>query len=322
MGSGGSLNEAVHAGPVTGLITNIQKCSLHDGPGIRTTVFLKGCPLSCAWCHNPENIDRQPEVVTLESRCVRCGQCVAACPQPPPQRVASDPETGMRRPLITPPDCLRCGACVEACPSGARTMLGRRLTVGEVLEEVGADRLFYEQSGGGLTVSGGEPLLQFEFVQALLEGARARGLHTALDTCGLAPPQHLLALLPFVDLFLYDVKLMDEARHVEFTGVSNRLILDNLRLLARQGAPLWLRIPIIPGVNDHASDLAQLARFAIELGGVQQVNLLPYHSTGRVKFGRLNLPSPLPDLEPPTSEAMRAALRHFTDCGLCAKMGG
>ena len=320
--SDSSPHQPVQPRPVAGLVTNLQKCSLHDGPGIRTTVFLKGCPLACAWCHNPENLSPQPQVVTIETRCIRCGQCVEACPQHPVQPSIFDPNTGDPEPSRSPPDCLRCGACVEACPTGARTLLGRRLTVAEVLEQVCADRLFYEESGGGLTVSGGEPMLQFEFLHALLAAARAQSLHTALDTCGFGPPEQLLQLLPLVDLFLYDLKLMDERRHLELTGVSNRLILDNLRLLAEHQACLWLRIPIIPGVNDTPAELDAIARFAARLPGVQQVNLLPYHATGRTKANRLHQPTPLPNLNPPTPEFLARAIRDFADHGLAAKIGG
>jgi pyruvate formate lyase activating enzyme len=248
--SGPSHPPPVESVPVLGLVTSIRKFSLHDGPGIRTTVFLKGCPLACAWCHNPENISPLPQVITLESRCVRCGQCIEACPQHPSSTALFEVSARAAQPLQSPPNCLRCGACVESCPTGARTLLGRRLSAAEVLDEVRADRLFYEESGGGLTVSGGEPLGQFDFLRVLLEAAHAQGLHTALDTCGFGPPHQLLQLLPLVDLFLYDLKLIHEQRHIEFTGVSNRRILDNLRLLAGHQAELWLRIPIVPGVND------------------------------------------------------------------------
>ena len=301
----------------TGLVTNLQRYALQDGPGIRTTVFLKGCPLACTWCHNPENISRQPQVMVVETRCLRCGECLAACPQPSAAALAPDPET-----LRAPAGCTHCGACVDACPTGARTLLGREWTVEEVMNAVVRDRLFYESSGGGLTVSGGEPLLQFDFLRALLAAAKAEEIHTALDTCGFAPEGRLLELLPLVDLFLYDLKAINEEQHLQLTGVSNRLILDNLRRLADRQAQLWLRIPIVPGVNDDPAELELLARFAASLGRVQQVNLLPYHKTGIGKVHRLNQVYTLDHVVPPSPERMLELVGIFIAQGLDAKIGG
>lgn len=301
----------------TGLVTNVQRYALQDGPGIRTTVFLKGCPLACAWCHNPENIQRQPQVVVVETRCLRCGACLAACPQPPAATLPPEPD-----PLRVPAGCTHCGACVEACPTGARELLGREWTVEEVMKAVVRDRLFYESSGGGLTVSGGEPLLQFDFLRALLAAAKAEEIHTALDTCGFAPEGKLLELLPLVDLFLYDLKALDEERHRRLTGVSNRLILDNLRRLAASSAQLWLRIPIVPGVNDDSAELERLARFAASLGRVRQVNLLPYHKTGIGKVHRLNQVYALDHVVPPSPVRMQELAGVFIAQGLNAKIGG
>jgi pyruvate formate lyase activating enzyme len=301
----------------TGLVTNIQRYALQDGPGIRTTVFLKGCPLACAWCHNPENISRQPQVMVVETRCLRCGECLAACPQPSAAVLAPDPVT-----LRAPAGCTHCGACVDACPTGARTLLGQEWTVEEVMNAVVRDRLFYESSGGGLTVSGGEPLLQFDFLQALLAAAKAEEIHTALDTCGFAPEGRLLELLPLVDLFLYDLKAINEEQHLRLTGVSNRLILDNLRRLADLQAQLWLRIPIVPGVNDDPAELELLAQFAASLGRVRQVNLLPYHTTGIGKVHRLHQVYALDHVVPPSPERMLELAGIFIAQGLNAKIGG
>jgi pyruvate formate lyase activating enzyme len=298
-----------------GLIFNIQKYSVQDGPGIRATVFLKGCPLRCAWCHNPEGISPRREIVVLESRCFDCGQCRCACPFG-----ASVPG-----PNALPPRherCAFCGACVAACPTQARRWAGEQMTVFQVLDTVWQDRIFYDESGGGVTFSGGEPLLQFEFLRACLRACRARGLHTAVDTCGLAPPEHLLAVAPLADLFLYDLKLMDPARHQQHTGAPNGLILENLRALGRVHRQIWVRIPLVPGINDDAPALQAIARFAAAIPAVRQVNLLPFHRTGLPKLARLGQPNPLAGVQPPSPEAMAATLAIFQDLGLETKIGG
>jgi pyruvate formate lyase activating enzyme len=298
-----------------GLIFNIQKYSVHDGPGIRTTVFLKGCPLHCPWCHNPEGISHRREIVVLESRCLGCGECRLACrygtvipgdgPLPPRNEV-----------------CELCGACVEACPAQGRRMIGQEMSVDQVLETVLQDRVFYEDSGGGVTFSGGEPLSQADFLRGLLEACRGRGLHTAVDTCGLARPEDALAVAALTDLFLYDLKFMDDTKHRRFTGVSNGLILENLRALGRLHGRIWLRVPIIPGINDNEADLKATARFAATIPGVQQVNLLPFHRTGLPKSERLGKESNLAELQPPSGEAMNRAVAIFREVGLAVKTGG
>ena len=309
------------AGPgVSGRVGHIQKYSLQDGPGIRTTVFLKGCPLQCAWCHNPENLLPVPEVMVTETRCVRCGLCAETCPQAP----LGGPVGGASRAGLagSVPDCLRCGACVEACPSGARRMVGRDMSVAEVLAEVLKDRMFYEESGGGVTFSGGEPLAQHGFVGAALEQCRQRGLHTAVDTCGYGPEAALLGLAARADLFLYDLKIMDEAAHEDYCGVSNRLIHSNLKALGAVHDQIWLRIPVIPGVNDTRAEAQAMARFAAGVRGIRQVTLLPYHQTGVQKFKRLGLDYRLASAQPPSQEAMEAFGAVFAAAGLPVKIGG
>ncbi|MGC8989950.1 MAG: glycyl-radical enzyme activating protein, partial [Verrucomicrobiia bacterium] len=242
----------------TGLVFNIQKYSVNDGPGIRTTVFLKGCPLRCAWCHNPEGISASQELIWIQTRCTACGACRSVCPiaaiVPWPGPIPAGHEK-----------CVLCFKCVSACPSGARQMAGREMTVDEVMDEVGRDQMFYEDSGGGVTFSGGEPFRQHKFLMGLLEAGRNKGLHTAVDTCGFVPKERLTDALPLVDLFLYDIKIMDDAKHVRYTGVSNKLILENLRLLDGAGAHIWLRIPIIPEVNDSPADLEAIVQLAAQL---------------------------------------------------------
>ncbi len=299
----------------SGLVFDIQKYSVQDGPGIRATVFLKGCPLRCAWCHNPEGISPRRELIVLEGRCIGCGECRRAC-----SFGASIPGQGALP--ARHQRCVLCGACVAACPAGARRWAGERMSVSQVLETVWQDRIFYDESGGGVTFSGGEPLQQFEFLRACLAACRARGLRTAVDTCGLARAEHLLALAPLADLFLYDLKLIDPARHRQYTGAPNGVILDNLRALGAVHRQIWVRVPLIPGINDDAPALQAIARLAAANPGVRQVNLLPFHRTGLPKLARLGRANPLAQVQPPSSEAMAAALAIFQELGLETKVGG
>lgn len=297
-----------------GLVFNIQRYSLHDGPGIRTTVFLKGCPLCCAWCHNPEGRSCHRELLVVESRCMVCGECRRTCPFG--QSLAGEGVWPTRH-----DQCTHCGACVEACPTGARQMVGREMTVAEVMAEILKDRIFYEDSAGGATFSGGEPLTQPTFLRELLEACRARGIHTAVDTCGFGCTDHLLAAAQWADLVLYDLKLMDDARHRQHTGVSNQPILENLRALDHIHQNIWLRVPVIPGVNDDLENLEAIARFAAGLHGVRQVTLLPYHQTGVQKYRRLGSGYALDGVQPPSAGQMSRAADAFRSCGLTVQVG-
>jgi pyruvate formate lyase activating enzyme len=300
-----------------GVVFNIQKYSLHDGPGIRTTVFFKGCPLRCWWCHNPESQRPDPEVHRSESRCVRCGECLQACPQ----RQDQESEVG-----ADAAECSTCGACVEACPTGARKMVGSRMSVDDVLATVLQDRVFYDDSGGGVTFSGGEPLAQPEFLEALLAASRREGLDTAVDTCGFAPEDQLLGLAQLTDLFLYDLKTLDERRHEEFTGTSNRIILSNLQALGRVHKNIWIRLPIVPGWNDGEDELKSTARFVAGLRGITQVNLLPYHALHQHKTSTAadgnGRPNTCPEIDPPSPERLRELSRLFEAEGLKTIVGG
>jgi pyruvate formate lyase activating enzyme len=298
-----------------GLVFNLQQYSLHDGPGIRTTVFLKGCPLRCAWCHNPESIAPRREILVVENRCAACGECRRACPFG--EAVAGEGPLPARN-----DPCVFCGECAEACPFDARRMAGREMTVAEVMKAVLRDRVFYEESGGGVTLSGGEPLLQPRFVLALLEACRERGLHTALDTCGFGCTDDLLAMGRLADLVLFDVKLMDDARHRQHCGASNRPILENLRALASLGRRIWLRVPVIPGVNDDEANLAAIAQLAARTPGVEQINLLPYHNTGVTKARRLGREAQAQEREQPEAEQMERAAGRFRATGLKVVLGG
>jgi pyruvate formate lyase activating enzyme len=283
----------------TGIVFDIKKFSIHDGPGIRTTIFLKGCPLSCWWCHNPEGQALEPELILRPERCIGCGACLDVC-----ERAALILEGDV---IVTQRErCTACGACVEVCYAEARELVGRPMTVGQVMEEIERDVVFYDQAGGGVTFSGGEPLAQPAFLRALLRACKAQGLHTALDTCGYAPWEVLDDIREDVDLFLYDLKLMDDARHWRFTGVSSKPILENLQHLSRCGHRIVLRVPIIPGVNDDEENLRQMGGFAADLPSLERIDLLPYHRIGRDKYQRLGRTCPMPETDPPSQARLVA----------------
>ncbi len=262
------------------MVFDIRRFSIHDGPGIRTTVFLKGCPLRCWWCHNPEGLSAAPEVVWRAERCSRCGTCIAICPE---GALSWDGET----PLLDQTRCTLCGLCADQCYAEARELLGRAMTPEQVLAELERDRMFYDESGGGVTFSGGEPLAQPEFLLELLRGCRERGMHTAVDTCGHASRETVDRIRPHVSLFLYDLKLLDDDRHRRYTGVSNALGLANLRALVAAGHAIVVRVPLIPGVNDGDESVRRIGAFLTELGRPFPVVILPYHSLGAAKYGRL-----------------------------------
>lgn len=273
-----------------GLIFDIKKYSIHDGPGIRTTVFFKGCPLRCAWCHNPEGQSSHAALMVRANRCILCGECQAACPQ---GAIHMDGTAVTER-----KECLACGECVQVCYSGARERIGRQMTVRQVMADALRDLPFYEQSGGGVTFSGGEPLSQPDFLLELLRACREQEVHTALDTCGYAPWSAFESILEHTDLFLYDLKLMDERRHKQVTGVSNQRILRNLTHLSEQGARLRVRIPLIPGVNDGEENLRSTAQFLASLPQLEGIELLPYHDIAQGKYEALGLPYLFHDLNP------------------------
>jgi pyruvate formate lyase activating enzyme len=276
-----------------GLIFNTQPLSIHDGPGIRTTVFLKGCPLRCEWCSNPDSWHPFPEIMTRDTKCLRCGCCAKACPA----RAITITEDARD---IDRAKCGRCIECGSACLNGAIHVSGETVEVDELVREVAKDELFFKNSGGGLTLSGGEPLLQWEFVAQVFEACKKRGIHTALDTTGYAAWEQLDAVLNYSDLVLYDVKHMDPEIHLRRTGVSNALILENLSKTARR-VRTWIRIPIIPGFNDTDSDLRRIVDYVAALP-VEKVSILPYHGWGQAKFEALGSEYPLTEISPPLDE--------------------
>jgi pyruvate formate lyase activating enzyme len=300
---------------VAGRIFNIQRCSVHDGPGIRTTAFLKGCPLSCTWCHNPEGIDEAPVLMISADRCLGCRECVEACPV----------EEGGAEPAGEAWDrdaCTRCGSCVDACPADARELAGRDFSVGELVDILERDQVFFESSGGGVTFSGGEPLAQPEFLIDCLQECRRRGLLTAVDTCGVAPQESLLQVADLADLVLYDLKHMDPARHRTETGADNRLILDNLRALSHSEVDIWVRIPLIPGFNDDSANIEDIGAFLDELSRRHRIYVLPYHELADGKRARMEKPGGRTGVHSPNTEMLDAVAEKLARHDLEVIIGG
>lgn len=298
-----------------GMIFDIKKFAVHDGPGIRTTVFFKGCPLSCWWCHNPEALKPTPELVLFENKCINCGECFRVCPQNVHQKLTD----GTR--IFDRDACDLCGECVELCYAEALVMEGREVTVEEVMAELRKDILFYENSDGGVTLSGGEPTLQHEFALALLQQCKAEGLHTTMDTSGQTPWRILAKLLPYVDLVLYDIKHMDDRKHKKYTGVSNRRILENLVQIGKYGTPIEIRMPIIPGINDAQEDIVDAAQFLSGVDGIRRIEMLPYHKLGEAKYARLGQEYRLNGLESPGQERMNEMAEWVRAYGLEVQVG-
>jgi pyruvate formate lyase activating enzyme len=305
---------AAASGSTFGTVFNVQRASFHDGPGIRTTVFLKGCPLRCPWCHNPEGLEGAAEVLVNPGRCLGCRSCAAACPRPGGPLPAGG--------IVGSDRCFACRRCAAACPTAAREIAGRSWTAAEILAEVARDRLAYDESGGGVTFSGGEPLAQPAFLLACLEGCRGLGLRTALDTCGYAGRDVVLAAARLADLILWDIKTLDPESHLALTGAPLAPILANLAAVAALGVPVWLRVPVVPGMTDDAENLAAVARLASGTPGVQRVSLLPYHGTAAGKRSRLGRADPLPALAPPSDGSMRALAGIVGAAGVAVTIGG
>lgn len=273
------------ASAIRGRVFDVQRFSLHDGPGIRTVVFLKGCPLRCTWCANPESQRAEPEIAWFAVRCIGCGRCVEACPRGAVRAVGDSVVTDR---LL----CTACGACAAACARGARRLMGREMSVAEVMDQARRDAVFFRRSGGGVTFSGGEPFQQAAFLLECLRCSRRWGYHTALETCGQAHWEDLHAAAEFTDLFLYDVKHLDAARHRDLTGRGNELILGNLERLLELGATVTLRVPVVPGGTDDAGNLEALSGFVARHPRIRRVELLPYHRLGLHKYAALDMAGP------------------------------
>ena len=298
------------------LVFDIKRYAINDGPGIRIAVFLKGCNLNCAWCHNPESISAEAERMYSSSRCIKCGTCVAACPE---KAITLIPE-GIITDMAL---CIMHGKCAGVCPTKAIEISGREISSAEIIQEIEKERPFFDQSGGGVTFSGGEPLLHHKFLIRLLKECGKLGIHRAVDTAGSVKTDIILQVAEHTDLFLYDLKFMDPEKHRKWTGVTNEKILENLKALADTGAKIIIRIPLIGGVNDDAENIETTARFVAGLSGVKkEVNLLPYHKIAQTKYQKLGRPEDFQLLKEPSREIQLQAISIFQKYGLMATIGG
>ena len=262
----------------SGMIFNIQRFSIHDGPGIRTTVFMKGCGMRCIWCHNPESWDGDREIAYYEDKCIGCGACIGVCPA---QCHCANKSDGVH--IFNRQDCVKCGKCADVCCADALKIIGKYMTAAEVFEEIKKDDVFYESSGGGVTLSGGEPMFQPKFTEEILRRCKEAGMHTCIETSGLSNPDALIDVAKYTDLFLFDIKETDAARHKKYTGIDNNAILENLYMFDKTGAKIILRCPIIPEINDREEHFAGIARIANSLNNIQKIEIEPYHSLGLAK---------------------------------------
>jgi pyruvate formate lyase activating enzyme len=302
--------------PAKGCVFDVRRYSIHDGPGIRTAVFFKGCPLNCLWCHNPEGVNPARELMHWPSRCSRCYSCIAACPL---GAVSKDAAGAV---VLDKKKCDLCGRCAAACLYDAMQVVGYETSLDGLVREIEKDRIFYEESGGGATFTGGDPLAQPGFLEGLLDALGDRGIHAAVDTSGFSRDGVLDRIAAKARLLLYDVKLIDDARHREFTGVSNARILDNLKRLAEGPAAVWVRIPLVGGVNDDDENIRGTIAFLKSLKKIKNVGLLPYHPGGMEKARRLGIDSRFRTFEAPPEERLEAIEAAFRAAGFDVRRGG
>jgi pyruvate formate lyase activating enzyme len=298
-----------------GVVFDIKKFAIDDGPGIRTTVFLKGCPLRCWWCHNPEGQCLQSELIYRKNRCIYCDECIKNCPA----EVLSF--HNMKKLAINRKNCSLCGQCAQKCPTNALEIVGKRMDVKEVMREIDKDLAFYNESDGGITFSGGEPLLQISFLSALLDECQKKNVDTAVDTSGYAPRESVEKIKDKVGLFLYDIKVMDDKKHRKYTGVSNKQIVENFKRLAENGSNIFVRLPIVPGINDDEENVKRTGEF-ISSHGVKRTCLLPYHRGGIEKYRGLSRAYKLKATATPSDQKLTLIKKQLEGFGLDVKIGG
>ena len=299
-----------------GFVYDLQRFAIHDGPGIRTLVYMKGCPLKCLWCSSPQTQKSKPEILHNEINCKKCGRCVDICPV---HVITFSDEDGI---IINRELCTDCGECVETCPNQGLKLIGSQMTFEELFQDVNKDSPFYRRSNGGVTVGGGEPTMQLDFVTEFLKRCKQSYINTAIETCGYVKWDNMEKLLKYVDLVYIDIKHMDPIIHKELTGVSNELILENAKKISAI-KPMIVRIPVIPGRNDSDDNISATARFAFDLGeNLKRIDLLPYHKFGTQTYGRLGMEYKLTDVEPPGDDHMIKLKEIVESYGVKAQIGG
>lgn len=297
------------------MIFNIQKYSLHDGPGIRTTVFFKGCPLSCKWCHNPESISREVQIVRNDSTCRMCGSCVIACPTKALKMKSDTIEFDRFK-------CITCGSCEEVCYHDAIKIAGKEMTIDEVMQSILKDKVFYEESGGGVTFSGGEPLMQSRFLIELAKRCKFAGIHTTLDTSGFTSWEIFERVIKYMDLILFDLKIVDDEKHIDFIGGSNQIIIENLEKMKDVDVDIFLRLPIIKGINDSPEEAKEIVKLIDGNKNIKQINILEYHRMGMEKYPRLGKKYELSGSEKPDKERIAELTNIYREAGYEVVIGG
>jgi pyruvate formate lyase activating enzyme len=283
---------------IKGMVSKIERFAIEDGEGIRTLVFLKGCPLSCIWCANPETKNLSPEIAYFKDTCIGCGKCAEVCPQ---KAISYVKDEGL---MIDRNKCDNCGLCAEVCPTHAKVLIGKSMTSDEIIAEVKKDSVFYQRSAGGITISGGEPTFQEDFLIELLAKCQAQSLNTVIETCGYTTWANLKNIAQYTDLIFYDLKHMNPLIHKKLTGVSNKLILQNLENLSKLNKPIIVRVPLIPSYNDSLDNIENTVDFVKNLDNIQRLEILPYHRLGRAKYESLDREYELKELLPPNSKSL------------------